>query len=79
MNSKFQVKIKDKIINELNEGLYLHLNMDLYDADHFFGYYNGFIYKIIDRVSKNGFFRLFSRILAYLCIYLIYFYKKKKR
>ena len=40
MNSKFQVKIKDKIINELNEGLYLHLNMDPYDADHFFGYYN---------------------------------------
>ena len=55
MKSKFQVKIKDKIINELNGGLYLHLNMDLYDADHFFDYYNGYKYKII-RNCKEAYF-----------------------
>ena len=31
-----------KRVNELNEDLYRHLNMDLYDADHFFGYYKYF-------------------------------------
>ena len=33
MNSDLK-KIKN-IIQELNEGLYRNLNMDLYDADHF--------------------------------------------
>ena len=55
MVSLFQIKIKEEIINKLNEDLYRHLNMDLYDADHFFGYYNGYIYKLIDRVyNKHG-------------------------
>ena len=50
-----QRKIKDKIVQELNKDLYRYLNMDLYDADHFFGYYNGYIYKLIDRVyNKYG-------------------------
>ena len=50
-----QRKIKDKIIQELNKDLYRYLNMDLYDADHFFGYYNGYIYKLIDRVyNRHG-------------------------
>ena len=28
-------KIKDSIIQELNQDLYRYLNMDMYDADHF--------------------------------------------
>ena len=55
MNNKLKIKIKDNIIRELNKDLYSYLNMYLYDADHFFGYYNGYIYKLIDKVyEKNG-------------------------
>ena len=55
MNSSFSNKIKDKIINELNQDLYRSLNLSLYEADHYFGYYNGYIYKLIDRVyDKYG-------------------------
>ncbi len=53
MNDSFGNKIKDKIINELNQDLYRNLNLSLYDADHYFGYYNGYIYKLIDRVYKK--------------------------
>ena len=78
MNSKFQVKIKDKIINELNEDLYRYLNMDLYDADHFFGYYNGYIYKLIDRVyNKHGAKGLRLEI-KYIIHYLIFLMNKLK-
>ena len=53
MNDSFSNKIKDKIINELNQDLYRSLNLSLYEADHYFGYYNGYIYKLIDRVYKK--------------------------
>ena len=78
MNSKFQVKIKDKIINELNEGLYLHLNMDLYDADHFFGYYNGYIYKLINRVYEKHGAKGLRIEIKYIIEYLIFLMNKLK-
>ena len=78
MNSNFQVKIKNKIINELNEGLYLHLNMDLYDADHFFGYYNGYIYKLIDRVYNKHGARGLRLEIKYMIQYLIFLMNKLK-
>ena len=78
MNSDLQLKIKKKIINELNEDLYRHLNMDLYEADHFFGYYNGYIYKLIDRVyTKYGSKALRSEI-KYIVQYLIFLFNKLK-
>ena len=45
MFDPFNNKIKDKIINDLNQDLYRGLNLSLYETDHFFGYYNGYIYK----------------------------------
>ena len=50
IENPLKIKMKENIIQELNKDLYRHLNMDLYDADHFFGYYNGYIYKLINRV-----------------------------
>ena len=50
---------ENDIIKELNQDLYRHLNMDLFDADHFFGYYNGYIYKLIEMSSIN-FLRIFT-------------------
>ena len=41
MQNNFKIQIKENIIQELNQDLYRYLNMDLYDADHYFGYYNG--------------------------------------
>ena len=78
MNSKFQIKIKDKIINELNEYLYRHLNMDLYDADHFFGYYNGYIYKLIDRVYNRYGAKGLRIEIKYMIQYLIFLINKLK-
>ena len=78
MNSDLQKKIKKNIIQELNESLYRNLNMDLYDADHFFGYYNGYIYKLIDRVyNKHGARGLRSEI-KYIIQYLIFLINKLK-
>ena len=78
MHHKFQIKIKEQIISRLNEDLYRHLNMDLYDADHFFGYYNGYIYKLINRVyNKHGAKGLRLEI-NYIIQYLIFLMNKLK-
>ena len=53
MEHNLNNQIKKNIVTELNQDLYKYFNMDLYDADHYFGYYNGYIYKLIDRVYKN--------------------------
>ena len=78
MENQFQLKIKENIINELNKDLYRHLNIDLYDADHFFGYYNGYIYKLINRVyDKHGAVGLRLEI-KYIVQYLIFLFNKLK-
>jgi len=78
MENHFQIKIKENIINELNKDLYRHLNIDLYDADHFFGYYNGYLYKLINRVyDKHGALGLRLEI-KYIVQYLIFLFNKLK-
>ncbi len=78
MNNLLKKKIKDSIIQELNQDLYRYLNMDMYDADHFFGYYNGYIYKLIDRVyNKHGAKGLRLEI-KYIIQYLIFLMNKLK-
>ena len=74
-----QNKIKEKIVNELNQDLYRELNLSLYEADHYFGYYNGYIYKLIDRVyKKHGPTGLRSEI-KYITQYLSFLFKKLER
>ena len=76
MNDSFGNKIKDKIIDELNQDLYRSLNLSLYEADHYFGYYNGYIYKLIDRVyGKYGPSGLRSEI-KYIIEYLNFLFNK---
>ena len=78
MKFSIQIKVKKNIIRELNEDLYRYLNMDLYDADHFFGYYNGYIYKLIDRIyNKHGAKGLRLEI-KYIIQYLIFLMNKLK-
>ena len=78
MKMDLQIKIKKNIIQELNQDLYRRLNMDLYDADHFFGYHNGYIYKLIDRVfNKHGAKGLRLEI-KYIIQYLIFLTNKLK-
>jgi hypothetical protein len=73
--TSFDIKIKNKIINELNQDLYRSLNLSLYEADHYFGYYNGYIHKLIDRVYKKhgpwGLRKEIKYIIQYLNFYLI--------
>ena len=76
MNDPFSNKIKDKIITELNQDLYRSLNLSLYEADHYFGYYNGYIYKLIGRVyDKYGPSGLRSEI-RYIIEYLNFLFNK---
>lgn len=78
MTTSLQEQIKNNIIKELNESLYRKLNMDLYDADHYFGYHNGYIYKLINRIyNKYGAFGLRSEI-KYIVQYLIFLMNKLK-
>ena len=78
MENPFQIKIKENIINELNKDLYRHLSIDLYDADHFFGFYNGYLYKLINRVyDKHGAVGLRLEI-KYIVEYLIFLFNKLK-
>ena len=76
MNDPFSNKIKDKIITELNQDLYRSLNLSLYEVDHYFGYYNGYIYKLIGRVyDKYGPSGLRSEI-GYIIEYLNFLFNK---
>ena len=52
-HSLFDVKIKDKIINEFNEDLYRNFNMSLSDADDLYGWGYGYIYKILNRILRS--------------------------
>ena len=78
MEQNLNNKIKKNIVRELNQDLYKYFNMDLYDADHYFGYYNGYIYKLIDRVyNKHGAKGLRTEI-KYIIQYLIFLFNKLK-
>ena len=46
-------KIKNKILNELNQDLYRHFDMTLFDANYIFGLYDGHINKVMDRVFEK--------------------------
>ena len=52
--------------------------MDLYDADHFFGYYNGYIYKLIYRVYNKHGARGLRTEIKYIIQYLIFLLNKLK-
>jgi len=76
MDINFRKKIKENIINDLNQDLYSYLNLSLYEADHYFAYYNSYIYKLIDRVyEKHGPSGLRSEV-KYIVQYLIFLFNK---
>ena len=76
MELLLKTKVKQKIVNDLNQDLYNQLNLSLYEADHYFGYYNGYIYKLIEKVyEKYGPVGLRSEI-QYIVQYLIFLFNK---
>ena len=79
MQSTLKIKVKKNIIKELNQDLYRHLSIDLYDADHFFGYYNGYIYKLIDRVYDKYGAKGLRIEIKYIAQYLEFLFYKLKR
>ena len=76
MNDNLNNKIKDKLINELNQDLYRSLNLSLYEADHYFGYHNGYIYKLIDRVYKKHGPSGLRKEIKYIVQFLIFLFNK---
>ena len=48
-------KIKDKLIDEFNVDLYRNFNMTVSDSNHLFGYYDDYLYELIEHVyTKHG-------------------------
>ena len=76
MSNDLNNKIKDNIINDLNQDLYRSLNLSLYEADHYFGYYNGYIYKLIDRVHNNHGPSGLRKEIKYIVQYLNFLFNK---
>lgn len=71
-------KIRSNFIRELYQDLYSYFNMDLYYAKHFFGYFNEYIYELIDRIYyKYGTVGLRSKT-KYIIQYLIFLFNKLK-
>ena len=76
MQNIFKIKYKQTIIRELNQDLYRSLNLSLYEADHYFRYYSGYIYNLIDRIyDKYGPSGLRSEI-KYIIEYLNFLFNK---
>ena len=78
MQNNFKIQIKENIIQELNQDLYRYLNMDLYDADHYFGYYNGYLYKLLDKVYEKHGAKGLRIEIKYIIQYLIFLFNKLK-
>lgn len=76
ISNPFENKIKDKILNSLNEKLYSNLNLSLYETNHYFGYYNGYIYKLIDRVYYNHGSEGLRKEIEYIIQYLRFLFIK---
>ena len=53
MFSSFEIKIKDKILNEFNQDLYRNFNMTMKDAGELYGWGYVYMHKILNRVFKN--------------------------
>ena len=53
MSISLETKIKNNIIDDFNADLYRKLNISISDADDFFYWGAGHIYKIIDQVFKK--------------------------
>ena len=51
----------------------------MYEADHYFGYYNGYIYKLIDRVYNNHGPSGLRREIKYIIQYLNFLFNKTYR
>ena len=76
MDTKFHKKIKENIIHDLNQDLYKYLNLSLYETNHYFGYYNGYIYNLIDKVyERHGPSGLRSEV-KYIVQYLTFLFNK---
>ena len=78
MKQNLRNKIKENIIKELNQDLYRYLNVDLYDADHYFGYYNGYLYKLLDKVYNKYGSKGLRIEIKYIIQYLIFLFNKLK-
>ena len=70
------IKYKQIIINELNQDLYRSLNLSLYETNYYFGYYNGYIYKLIDRVYKKHGPSGLRKEIKYIVQFLIFLFNK---
>ena len=69
-------KIKNKILNELNQDLYRHFDMTLFDANYIFGLYDGHINKVMDRVFEKYGPNGLRKEIKYIIHFLEYLYVK---
>ena len=72
-------KIKENIINDFNINLYRNFNLCLADVDNYFGYYNGYLYNLLNKIyNKHNAIGL-RKETSYIIQYLKFLFLKLKQ
>lgn len=69
-------KIKEKLKNEFNKNLYKRFNMTISDSNSLFGYYDDYLYELIDRVYIRYGPRALREEMKYILDYLDFLFIK---
>ena len=69
-------KIKDKLIEEFNADLYRSFDMTVSDTNHLFGYYDDYLYELIDRVYTKYGPKALREEMKYILDYLDFLFMK---
>ena len=69
-------KIKEKLIDEFNTNLYRKFNMTVSDSNTMIGYYDDYLYELIDRVYTNHGPRALREEMKYMLGYLDFLFIK---
>ena len=69
-------KIKEKLKNEFNKNLYKRFNMTISDSNSLFGYYDDYLYELIDRVYIRYGPRALREEMKYMLGYLDFLFIK---
>ena len=69
-------KIKQKLVDEFNTNLYRKFNMTVSDSNTMIGYYDDYLYELIDRVYTKYGPRALREEMKYILDYLDFLFKK---
>ena len=69
-------KVKNRILEEFNMDLYRKFCITVSDSNHFFGYYDDYLYELIDRVYTKYGPKALREEMKYILDYLDFLFMK---